>query len=214
MRWAPRGFGGDRIPPGEMKRLGWQAQRVLVIDADDDRLTWPERELVRQLGERLYGCKRREETRHEWIGHPRRSRSVWSKPLPCCGACRRCVSAVIFSTWPRMKVEFSDLVGQTPEPMRLPPPSASEISRMEQALGWFTYLEQIVSRIVWKRVSGKRWKEVCWEVGLARAAAHEHWMYAPCLIAWRLNGGGGLTRLGRRAAIARVRAGWNRPASW
>ncbi len=28
-----------------------------------------------------------------------------------------------FSTWPKMKVEFSDLVGQTPEPMRLPPPS-------------------------------------------------------------------------------------------
>ena len=64
MRWAPRGFGGDRIPPEEMKRLGWQAQRVLVIDADDDRLTWPERELVRQLGERLYG-RRREEPRHE-----------------------------------------------------------------------------------------------------------------------------------------------------
>ncbi|MGE0854124.1 MAG: hypothetical protein AB7I59_20925 [Geminicoccaceae bacterium] len=65
MRWAPRGFGGDRMPPEEMKRLGWQAQRVLVIDADDDRLTWPERELVRQLGERLYGRKRHEEPRHE-----------------------------------------------------------------------------------------------------------------------------------------------------
>ncbi|MGE3743482.1 MAG: hypothetical protein AB7I59_28735 [Geminicoccaceae bacterium] len=64
MRWAPRGFGGDRMPPEEMKRLGWQAQRVLVIDADDDRLTWPERELVRQLGERLYGRKRREEPHH------------------------------------------------------------------------------------------------------------------------------------------------------
>ncbi|MGE0854431.1 MAG: hypothetical protein AB7O44_33370 [Hyphomicrobiaceae bacterium] len=64
MRWAPRGFGGDGMPPEEMKRLGWQAQRVLVIDADDDRLTWPERELVRQLGERLYGRKRREEPHH------------------------------------------------------------------------------------------------------------------------------------------------------
>ena len=65
MRWAPRGFGGDRIPPEEMKRLGWQAQRVLVIDADDDRLTWPERELVRQLGERLYGKAQRQEKRHD-----------------------------------------------------------------------------------------------------------------------------------------------------
>jgi len=49
------------MPPEEMKRLGWQAQRVLVIDADDDRLTWPERELVRQLGERLYGKTQRQE---------------------------------------------------------------------------------------------------------------------------------------------------------
>ena len=56
---------GQIIWPHEMKRLGWQAQRVLVVDADDDRLTWPERELVRQLGERLYGRKRHEETRHD-----------------------------------------------------------------------------------------------------------------------------------------------------
>lgn len=65
MRWAPRGFGGERMPPEEMKRLGWQAQRVLVIDADDERLTWPERELVRQLGERLYGKTQRQERRHD-----------------------------------------------------------------------------------------------------------------------------------------------------
>ena len=39
---------------------------MLVIEADDERLTWPERELVRQLGEKLYGQKpRRQETRHE-----------------------------------------------------------------------------------------------------------------------------------------------------
>ncbi|MGE0854432.1 MAG: DUF6362 family protein [Geminicoccaceae bacterium] len=111
-----------------------------------------------------------------------------------------------FSTWPRMKVEFSDLVGQTPEPMRLPPPSAAAISRMEQALSWFAWLEPIDSKIVWLRVSGKRWKEICWAVGLARAAAHEHWLYALCLIAWRLKGGGGLTRLGRRRLIANIRS--------
>jgi len=37
-----------------------------VIEADDERLTWPERELVRQLGEKLYGDQRkRQESRHE-----------------------------------------------------------------------------------------------------------------------------------------------------
>jgi hypothetical protein len=66
MKWAPQGFGGERRPPEHIKREGWQAQRVLVIEADDERLTWPERELVRQLGEKLYGQKpRRQESRHE-----------------------------------------------------------------------------------------------------------------------------------------------------
>ena len=66
MKWAPRGVGGERRPPEHIKREGWQAQRVLVIEADDERLTWPERELVRQLGEKLYGQKPgRQESRHE-----------------------------------------------------------------------------------------------------------------------------------------------------
>jgi hypothetical protein len=55
MRWAPRGFGGDRSAPEQIKREGWRVQGVLVVDADDERLTWPERQLIRQLGDRLYG---------------------------------------------------------------------------------------------------------------------------------------------------------------
>ncbi len=55
MRWAPPGFGGARRSPEEVKREGWREMGVLVISTDDRRLTWPERELVRQLGEKLYG---------------------------------------------------------------------------------------------------------------------------------------------------------------
>jgi hypothetical protein len=106
-----------------------------------------------------------------------------------------------------MFVEFGDLVGQTPEPMRPPPPSAASISRMEAALGWMPWLEPVDAKIVWLRASGTRWKEICWEVALARAAAHEHWLYALCVLAWRLNGRHGLIRLGRRAVITRVRSG-------
>lgn len=57
MRWAPKGFGGTRRPPDEVKRSGWQEQNILVVRADDQRLTWPERELIRQLGEKLYGTR-------------------------------------------------------------------------------------------------------------------------------------------------------------
>ena len=66
MRWAPRGFGGERAAPEHIKRDGWRVQRVLVVDADDERLTWPERELIRQLGDRLYGhAGNRQGTRHD-----------------------------------------------------------------------------------------------------------------------------------------------------
>jgi hypothetical protein len=38
-----------------VKHDGWREQKILVVSVDDERLSWPERELVRQLGEKLYG---------------------------------------------------------------------------------------------------------------------------------------------------------------
>ena len=63
MRFHPRGYGGERRSPDEVKRDGWREQGVLAVAVDDERLTWPVRELVLQLGERLYG-KREREARH------------------------------------------------------------------------------------------------------------------------------------------------------
>ena len=37
------------------KRAGWRRHGILVIAEQDPRLTWPERELVRQLGAKPYG---------------------------------------------------------------------------------------------------------------------------------------------------------------
>ena len=51
----PKGYGGHRRNPDEVKRDGWKEQGLLAVAIDDERLSWPERELVRQLGERLYG---------------------------------------------------------------------------------------------------------------------------------------------------------------
>jgi len=55
VKWSPRGYGGQRRSPDDVKRDGWREQRVLAVSIDDARLTWPERELIRQLGEKLYG---------------------------------------------------------------------------------------------------------------------------------------------------------------
>ena len=48
-----------RPDPEEIKRDGWRGQGILVVSPDDERLDWIERELLRQIGERLYGGKGR-----------------------------------------------------------------------------------------------------------------------------------------------------------
>jgi hypothetical protein len=55
MRFTPKGYGGNRRDPDQVKRDGWHEQHMLAVSLNDHRLTWPERELVRQLGEKLYG---------------------------------------------------------------------------------------------------------------------------------------------------------------
>jgi hypothetical protein len=53
MRFTPKGYGGHRRDPDQVKRDGWHEQGVLAVSVDDHRLTWPERELVEQLGAKL-----------------------------------------------------------------------------------------------------------------------------------------------------------------
>ncbi len=45
----------ERLDPEAEKRRGWRAHGILVVSEHDPRLSWPERELVRQLGAKLYG---------------------------------------------------------------------------------------------------------------------------------------------------------------
>lgn len=110
-----------------------------------------------------------------------------------------------FNTWPAMVVEFADLVGQEPEPMRLSPPSPAAISRMEQTLLWLRWLDPIDAKIVWARATGERWKSICWKTGLGRTAANQHWLYALSILAWKLNGRKP-GRLSRRHIIEVTRA--------
>lgn len=38
-----------------IKTAAWHDQGILVVSLDDCRLTWPETEIVKQLGGKLYG---------------------------------------------------------------------------------------------------------------------------------------------------------------
>lgn len=111
-----------------------------------------------------------------------------------------------FNTWPKILYEFSDLVGQEPPRHTRLRPSAEAISRMDETLDWLKWLEPVDRKIVWLRASGERWKTVCWKVGLQRAAAHEHWLYALCVIAWQLDGQHMPAGLSKRRVIERVLA--------
>jgi hypothetical protein len=65
MRRFPKGYGGVRRDPEQIKREGWREQGVLVVAEDDQRLTWPERELIKQLGAKLFGPRPRLEVADE-----------------------------------------------------------------------------------------------------------------------------------------------------
>ena len=45
----------EQIDPEAEKRTGWRRHGILVVTDQDPRLSWPERELIRQLGAKLYG---------------------------------------------------------------------------------------------------------------------------------------------------------------
>ena len=64
-RWLPRGFGGERADPETIKREGWRGMGTLVVQTNDPRLTWPEKELIQQLGEKLYGKQKTQGARHD-----------------------------------------------------------------------------------------------------------------------------------------------------
>lgn len=111
-----------------------------------------------------------------------------------------------FSTWPTVIRDYWEAFGREDVRLRRGPPSAAAITRMDEALAWLAWLEADDARIVWLRASGERWKTVCWKVGLARTAAHQHWMYGLCVIAWRLNGRRPPHNVSRRRVIEETHA--------
>ena len=55
MRFTSKCYGGRRRDQERVKRDGWRDQGVFAVSISDPRLNWSERELVEQLGNRLYG---------------------------------------------------------------------------------------------------------------------------------------------------------------
>ena len=41
-----------------LKADGWNDHRILVVGADDTRINWMERQVIEQMGERLFGRRK------------------------------------------------------------------------------------------------------------------------------------------------------------
>ena len=50
MRFTPKGYGGHRRNPDEVKRDGWKQQGLLAVAIDDDRLTSGVRDAAANAG--------------------------------------------------------------------------------------------------------------------------------------------------------------------
>jgi hypothetical protein len=118
-----------------------------------------------------------------------------------------------FNTWPAMFVEFADLVGREPERMRLPPPSTSAITRMEESLDWLRWLAPDDVKLVWARADRKPWKAICCQSGVSRAAANRRYQYALNLIAGRLNGRIVPAKWSRHFTADRIRTSFEKGAA-
>jgi hypothetical protein len=46
-----------QIDAEKLKREGWNNDGILIIKVDDERLSWPEKELIRQIGDKIYNNK-------------------------------------------------------------------------------------------------------------------------------------------------------------
>ena len=76
-------------------------------------------------------------------------------------------------------------------------PSARDIQRMEDCIGWLAWLDPEDARIVWLRAEGVRWRQVCIRAGVVRSPAWRRWAAALLTIAKKLNA---LEKSGRKVA--------------
>lgn len=46
---------GRRVDYEDLKRHGFQDQGLVIVSVNDPRLSWDQREIIKQVGEKLYG---------------------------------------------------------------------------------------------------------------------------------------------------------------
>ena len=52
-----------KIDLEKVKKEGWNKEGILVIKIDDERLNWPEKEIIKQIGNKIYNSKNKKNDR-------------------------------------------------------------------------------------------------------------------------------------------------------
>jgi hypothetical protein len=71
--------------------------------------------------------------------------------------------------------------------VRLPPPSAAAIDRLDMVLGWSGWLSEDQAKVVWARACRVPWRPICVRLGCGRTKAWQVWVTALVLVKAKLN---------------------------
>ncbi|MBF0214131.1 MAG: hypothetical protein HQM00_11320 [Magnetococcales bacterium] len=91
------------------------------------------------------------------------------------------------SSWPDIVHEFSEAYGYNELVVRLGPPTADAITRMDEAMEWLRWLESDQVRLVWLHAEGVPRKVIMAKLGVQRTRVWIMWASALSTIATMLN---------------------------
>lgn len=91
------------------------------------------------------------------------------------------------TVWPSVVYTEAEIMQQAKLPMRLGPPSAAAIDRLEEVFTWVSWLSVDVRKLVWMRAANMPWRVIGSKIGYSHTTAQREWLAAMVLLSKRLN---------------------------
>ena len=89
------------------------------------------------------------------------------------------------STWPDIVYTPQEINRQEPKPIRFTA-SPDEITRMEETLTWFPWVNESERKLLWLRAERVPWRVIARKTGFPKTSAQRYWQVALSKIARRL----------------------------
>ena len=89
------------------------------------------------------------------------------------------------STWPDIVYTPQEINRQEPKPIRFTA-SPDEITRMEETLTWFPWVNEAERKLLWLRAERVPWRAIARKTGFPKTSAQRYWQAALSKIARRL----------------------------